>query len=184
MLFSRAGEKENVAKGFNYLIEAVNAFADTVEENKRSNVVLALAGRALSQKEKSAFKIDVVNLGILSRDDLILAYNAGAVFLSPSIDDAGPSMVNQSIMCGTPVVCFDIGTAWDVIFNGQSGFKVMLKDVDAFAESIRKIYNMTPDCYEKLRCSTREIALKHNSLKAFSDMIEETYHMLKEKESL
>ena len=182
VLFSRAAGKGNVAKGFEYLIMAVNSFAESLDEKQRKNVVLALAGRELTQEEKSEFKVDVVNLGMLSREDLIAAYNAGAAFLSPSIDDAGPSMVNQSIMCGTPVVCFDIGTAWDVIFNGKSGYKVESKDTKAFGHAIETIHAMSDAQYLELQKSTREIALKYNSLKAFSDMVENTYQMLKNKE--
>ena len=178
VLFSRAAGKGNVAKGFDYLLKAVNSFADSLDERQRRNVVLALAGRELNQEEKSDFKVEVVNLGMLSREDLIVAYNAGAAFLSPSIDDAGPSMVNQSIMCGTPVVCFDIGTAWDVIENGKSGYKVKLKDEKAFGHAIGTIFAMNEEEYSKLRNSTREIALKFNSLKAFSDMVENTYEKL------
>lgn len=178
VLFSRAVDKSNVAKGYDYLIKSVNEFASLLNERQRNQVVLALAGKELSKEEKEEFLIEVKNLGVLSRDELINAYNAGSVFLSTSIDDAGPSMVNQAIMCGTPVVCFDIGTAWDVIDNGVSGYKVKLKDAKSFGLAIETIHAMSDAQYDCLRKSTRKIAMKFNSLKSFSDMVERTYEML------
>ena len=133
-------------------------------------------------KNESQFSIDTLYIGPLSRQNLIKAYNASNIFLSPSIDDAGPSMVNQSIMCGTPVICFEIGTALDVIDNGISGYKVKVKDYEAFADAIYTIYNMPAEKYDKLQLSTREMALKHNSLESFARMIESTTQMLNKDE--
>lgn len=182
VLFARSPSKSAIiAKGFGYLIRSVNHFADTLDEEQRDKIVLILAGRELSDEEKGDFHIKVKNLGTLNRDDLIKAYNASHIFLSPSIDDAGPSMVNQSIMCGTPVVCFNIGTAWDVIKNGKSGYKVPLKDEEAFGKAISQIFNMTDEYYCLLSSNTRKIAIEYNSLKAFSKIVEDTYLFLKNK---
>lgn len=87
--------------------------------------------------------------------------------MSPSIGDAGPSTVNQSICCGTPVVAFEIGTAIDVIENGISGYRAAFKDVDDYAHGIESIITLNEQVYIKLRETTREMGLKKNSKKAF-----------------
>lgn len=178
LLLARYAGSHVQGKGFSYLVEAVNAFSRRLTESQRAEAALVLIGQQLEEELLSRIELHVVQLGFLSREELIRAYNACHAFLSPSIDDAGPSMVNQSIMCGTPVVCFNIGTAWDVITDGVSGYKVRLRDSQAFAEAIHRISQLTEADYQALRESTHAEAMKHNSLRAFSRMVEETYGKL------
>lgn len=177
ILFARRTDITFKPKGFKHLIKSVNLFIDGLTKEERKKCLLVLAGQA-NEDCRPWLHIDTMFLGQISRDSLIKAYNASNIFLSPSIDDAGPSMVNQSIMCGTPVICFNIGTAIDVISNGISGYKVPVKDDNAFANSIETIYKLTRTQYDQLRKTTREMALKHNSLESFANMIESTYNKL------
>ena len=91
--------------------------------------------------------------------------------MSPSIGDAGPSTVNQSICCGTPVVAFEIGTAIDVIENGISGYRAAFKDVDDYAHGIESIITLNEQVYIKLRETTREMGLKKNSKKHLRNLL-------------
>ena len=177
VLFTRSVMKDfRVAKGFDYLVRSVNLFADSLPNQEKESVLLIFVGASkLEESERALFNVDVKELGFVSDDELIHAFSASNVFLSPSIDDAGPSMVNQSIMCGVPVICFNIGTALDVITNGISGYKVPLGDYEEYAKAIRTVYDLPSKEYDKLCNNTRSMALKHNSLKSFSDMIETTY---------
>lgn len=181
ILLARHADSAAKGKGYDYLVKAVNSFAAKLNDKQKQKCLIVLAGKA-ENKNESQFSIDTLYIGPLSRQNLIKAYNASNIFLSPSIDDAGPSMVNQSIMCGTPAICFEIGTALDVIDNGISGYKVQVKDYEAFADAIYTIYNMPAEKYDKLQLSTREMALKHNSLESFARMIENTTQMLNKDE--
>lgn len=112
-----------------------------------------------------------MHLGFVDQHTLTLAYQAANVFINASIDDAGPSMINQSILCGTPVVCFDNGTALDVIENGVSGYKCNVKDIGGLVNGLSSIYNMEKKDYLNFRTTTREKGIAMNSLVAFSDNI-------------
>ena len=59
------------------------------------------------------------------------------VFLSPSIQDAGPMMLNQALMCGTPAVAFNIGVAYDII-NDKTGYLAKYRDSEDFCKGIIK----------------------------------------------
>ncbi len=165
-------------KGFNYLIESINYFISLISSKERKSILLLLIGKT-DNKYKQMINVDTMQLGFLDVSRLVDAYSYSNVFLCPSTLDGGPSMINQSIMCGTPVVSFDSGTAIDVIHNGCSGFKVQLKDSKAFGKAIHQLFVMSSIDYKKMRKSSREIALHWNSPSAFVKQVESVYHSFK-----
>ena len=169
---------DEIRKGFNYLIESINYFASQISFEERKSILLLLIGITDSRYDQM-INIDTRQLGFLDISRLVDAYSYSNVFLCPSILDGGPSMINQSIMCGTPVVSFDSGTAIDVIYNGRSGFKVQMKDSKAFGKAILQLFLMPNNDYQKLRKSSREIALYWNSPSAFVKQVENVYHSFK-----
>ena len=58
------------------------------------------------------------------------------MFLCPTMDDEGPMMVTESMMCGTPVVMFKVGIAGDLIREGESGYAVPAGDAVALARAL------------------------------------------------
>lgn len=106
---------------------------------------------------------DILNLGIVDIEKLILCYQSANFFISTSKDDAGPSMINQSIMCGTPVLCYNNGSALDVIENGVSGYKVNTGDVEGLSKLLLQSTQLDTNIYQTLRKKTRELAIIHNS---------------------
>lgn len=165
-----------VRKGYNYLIESINHFLSQISIKEKEKVLLLLIGKK-DDNASNLIDIDTINLGFLDITKLVDAYSISSVFLCPSINDGGPSMVNQSIMCGTPVVAFDSGTAIDVIQNGRSGFKVPLKDSKAFGDAIRQLFLMSDVEFDALRESTRKIALQWNSPSAYVKQVEDVYSL-------
>lgn len=132
---------------------------------------LAIGDRTLKE-EFAKKKIALVSLGYVNLDTLVTAYRESSLFLNPSTDDAGPSMVNQSIMCGTPVVSFNLGTAVDVIKNGISGFKTDDISAKGFAVTLEgAIRALTDRTYPDLSESTRATALRHNTSAVFADKL-------------
>lgn len=53
---------------------------------------------------------------------LASVYAAADVFVSPSFQDNLPNTVNESLACGTPVICFDQFSSEDVVIDGVTGF--------------------------------------------------------------
>jgi len=76
------------------------------------------------------FKIGYTFLGQVSHDRLPEIYGISDFYISPSIVDSGPMMVNQSIVSGTPVIAFNIGVAKDLVINEVSGYNI--PNIDSF----------------------------------------------------
>jgi glycosyltransferase involved in cell wall biosynthesis len=88
------------------------------------------------------------------------AYQAADVFISPSIEDSGPSMINQSLMCGTPVVSFEMGVSPDLVLTGKTGHMAVLRDSNDLARGIYNIVSMNSAQHSTLSENCRELAMK------------------------
>jgi glycosyltransferase involved in cell wall biosynthesis len=100
-------------------------------------------------------------LGLLANNEqLAAAYQAADIFVCPSIEDAGPMMINQSIMTGTPVVSFEMGVALDLVITGETGFRAKLKDSADFARGLNDILQLDDKAYRKMCSTCRELGLR------------------------
>lgn len=154
-------------KGFKYLIKSVNLFFDFLSAKQRDEVALMLIGRGTEDIVKQ-FKIDLFVTGFLDVESLSLAYSSSDVFISPSLDDAGPSMVNQALMCGTPVVSFNIGTALDVVREGETGYTVDVKNYRAMACALLELFKMPSDRIQRMRTACRHLSMELSSINSAS----------------
>ena len=167
-------------KGARFIIHALNDMPAVVSADKR--IVLVSIGDGHLKEQVSNPDIRHEYMGRVSRKDLIALYQVSDYFLSPSVDDAGPSMVNQAQMCGTPVVCFNNGTAVDVVTDGVSGFKTDNVSDTGFAGALHTALDLALNdsvAYEKMRVSTRATALDTSSKARFQNDIVNHYKAMK-----
>ncbi|MEO7294336.1 MAG: glycosyltransferase, partial [Ginsengibacter sp.] len=148
-------------KGMKYLLDSFKILKELVSMNKNleNRVLLLIAGSGFDKKDLLPF--DYYDLGQLDNHlGIASAYQAADIFACPSLEDSGPSMINQSIMCGTPVVSFEMGVAIDLILNGKTGYRAKLKDTQNFANGMYSILNMTDAEYKEMANTCRQLALK------------------------
>lgn len=162
-------------KGVRYILEALSKFYGTLPFDDRTKVCVVTVGKT-SLEITSAIPFDHIDFGYVPQDRLIELYAASDVFLSATINDAGPIMINQSQSCGTPVVAFEIGGALDCIKNKDTGYCARLMDSDDLASGIRYIYQMNNNERENLRIRNREYALSHYSYTAAARRLMDVYY--------
>lgn len=158
-------------KGNGYIADAIDRMLDRMHPDVRKKIKILAIGDDFFAKTFSV-SCDLINLGYISAGKLIELYQISNVFVNGSYDDAGPSMINQSMMCGTPVVCFRTGCALDVVIDGKSGYSVEIGDSEAMSDAIYRISQLSHDDYDSLSKSSREVALEHNSASAFVKVID------------
>ena len=148
-------------KGMNQLVQAINL----IENDK---FVLLIAGTAdiglISRDHKRA--------GYLSEEDLIKAYQAADLFVCPSLEDSGPLMINQSIMCGTPVVAFNMGSAMDLVMTGKTGYRAEFGNVTDLAKGIDFVLSLSKEEYLKMTTDCRNLAMNSFSTVVFEKNIQ------------
>ena len=77
------------------------------------------------------------SLGLITNDAILaLVYNSVDVVAVPSLDDAGPMMVNEAVACGTPIVAFRRGVAIDLVTAPTVGLLVDEIDAKAFGDAL------------------------------------------------
>lgn len=166
LIFFGSQDLGDERKGFIYLLEALHLLYDSLTASERDEILLVIAGRNIDRiKDRLCF--DYKYLGFVDSEELSAIYSMSNVYLSPSVNDAGPSMVNQSMSCGTPVVAFEMGTALDVIKDRETGYCAKLCDSEDFAKGIASILHLSNIEYLSLRKNCREVAEQLTSDEAF-----------------
>lgn len=171
IFFAGANNILNPRKGYTILEGACRIFKE--EELKSDDVLILLVGNN-GEKLSKSISLNTKIFGFLPYDKLNLAYCASDVYLSPSIEDAGPSMINQALTCGTPVVAFNVGVAIDVIRTGLTGYLVNTIDSFSFYKGMTYLYNYSD--LENLRLNCYNFAKTHFSPEVISQQIEDYYY--------
>lgn len=142
---------EEERKGMKFILEALK----NIEQEYKDKSLLLIVGNGESKAiQELAFENKM--LGFVSYEELASAYQAADFFICPTIDDSGPVMVSQSIMCGTPVVSFQMGISLDVIQNDFTGVICEVGNQEELTKGIVKMLNQSKEdqlCFKK-NCSS------------------------------
>ena len=162
VIFFGAKNFNDERKGFKYVLEALQKLKELLENEPELNnkVFLLIAGEE-TDKIRHQLPFEYINLGMLDNNfGVASAYQAADVYLCPSIEDAGPSMVNQSVMCGTPVVSFAQGVSLDIVITGKTGYRAKLKDSADMAKGIYDILKMPDTEHQEMKNNCRQLAFQ------------------------
>jgi glycosyltransferase involved in cell wall biosynthesis len=145
-----------------YLIESLKILKEkTTKTNSdiEKDILLLIAGKRF-EGIADTLPFKYLYLGLLDNTiGIASAYQAADVFVCPSVEDSGPMMINQSIMCGTPVVSFEMGVTLDLVETGKTGYRAKIKDTVDMAQGIYNILTLDSDKYKQLSKNCRELAL-------------------------
>ena len=163
-------------KGMSYLIESLHALYNKIKSDEpelEHKVLLLVAGEAFDGIVPS-LPFEAHYLGFIKNsNDLASAYQAADIFICPSIEDSGPMMINQSIMCGTPVVSFEIGVSLDLVITGTTGYRAKLKDSKDMANGLFNLLTLKDSDYIRLSENCRDLALRLFSPEVRLDLLED-----------
>lgn len=161
-------------KGMPYLMDALRILAGDSDFDYE-NIVLAVAGDGFDSAPLDG-NFQYRKLGFLADESMLAtAYQAADLFVCPSIEDSGPMMINEAIMCGTPVVAFDMGVAQDLVHTGKTGYLAELKNSEDLASGIRHILGLSDNeaisISEKCRSLALEVTSPRAQIEAFLKLL-------------
>lgn len=121
-------------KGWAYLLEALQILKDS----GLTNIAVLIFGKGSKSEIESEVPFETYFLGFLNDEySLSLVYNAANVFVISSLADNQPTVVMESLSCGTPVVGFKVGGIPDMIRHGENGYLANYKDAKDLASGIQ-----------------------------------------------
>ena len=146
-------------KGMRLLLAALQKLAADWPAGK-ARPMLLLAGDATDFPNLNSMGLECQRLGFIDTATLARAYAAADVFACPSIEDSGPMMINESMMCGTPVVAFKMGVAEDLIETDVTGMIVPLGKVPEFSAALAQVLQWDEPQRSRARGNCRRVALQ------------------------
>jgi glycosyltransferase involved in cell wall biosynthesis len=144
VIFFGSSYLDEPRKGGAYLIEAIDRLHANLQKSGQDDLasceVLLLAAGRNGEALKRRLPFSVCDLGYLSDDrQLATAYQAADLFVCPSIEDAGPMMIPEAMLCGTPVVAFAAGGAPDLVVTHETGYLARHADSADLAHGILQL---------------------------------------------
>lgn len=153
-------------KGMNILIQSLKLIVQS-NVDFTNKVHIITIGDFNPTKVLVSLGLEHRHMGfILSQEILAEIYQIADFLVVPSLEDSGPMMINESILCGTPVVAFDMGVAGDLVKTGKTGYLARLGDKDDLAFGVQLLLSMTSKSYDEMRVNCRNIGLSKVSYKA------------------
>ncbi|MEZ0154847.1 MAG: glycosyltransferase family 4 protein [Candidatus Reddybacter sp.] len=151
-------------KGHKFLVDACKILKD-----KKIQFQCWIVGHG-PEYENLAKQINELNLvdyvhllGPKDSNELIDLYNQSDVFVLPSLSEASPTVLKESLACETPVIATNINGIPEIVEHNYNGVLVDPEDSWQIAKSIIKL---TDDVYrKKLISNSRERILSDFNLK-------------------
>ncbi|NUQ36339.1 MAG: glycosyltransferase [Caldilineales bacterium] len=142
----------NARKGMPLLVQALQG----LDPAWREHLLLLVVGKGGQDLAAQLPGFRVKSMGMVSDEIVsVLCYNAADIFVFPSIAENLPNSLLESIACGTPVVCYDVGGNCEIVEHGITGFVAQKGDIAQFRESIQAILDDKFDLQESSKSVNR-----------------------------
>jgi glycosyltransferase involved in cell wall biosynthesis len=145
----------DVRKGLIYLLEAWNSFPKEESElfvrasfNEEVNDIFY---------EAKGENMTFIEEYIQDLDDL---YQKADVLVLPSIEDGFARVVTEAMACGMPVIVSENTGAKELVEEGENGFIVPIKDIEALKEKM-SYFKQNPAEVERMGKNARDTAMKY-----------------------
>ena len=171
VLFFRA---QMAMKGTEYIIEALKKLDTNV-----SITLVSCSEIGLLEELKN--KYNVIELGNIEDEEMILAYNACDIFLMPSRSESFGLMAIEAMACSRPIIIFNNSALPSVTFAPECGVLVENKNSDKLMEAIKYMID-NPEERERRGKLGRKLAEQHYDINVYHKKILELYEQVYERQ--
>lgn len=142
-------------KGLEYLIAILARIKAKAPQLQQRISLIAVGNHSSNIIEHLGYR--TLRPGFVPLERLMRLFKASDLFLSTSIEDSGPLMINQSVAVGTPVAAFNIGVAQDLIEDNVTGVKAPLFAYECLADKIISFLDQPRTAFDE----RTQLCLKH-----------------------
>jgi glycosyltransferase involved in cell wall biosynthesis len=181
IIFFAATDINERRKGFAELQEALNCLCKKINDSAENgnwdgqtdDYLLVTAGKHFpALNGMHACSIPMIHLGYLSEQDMVKAFGAATLFVCPTLEDSGPGILGQAMLCGIPTVAFTTGAAADMIQTGRTGYLAKLGDSADLAAGIEFVVRLGQDEHARMSAKCRETGMSVCSFEAVGERLE------------
>ncbi len=167
-------------KGHDYIVESAKKLAPRFD----NCVWLFVGGGALTDEIKSDIQLAGLTnrfkfTGLLPPDQIPMAIQASDILVHCSLREGLARVLPQAMLCGKPVVSFDIDGAKEVV-NENTGRLMEPEDIDRLSEACAELISDV-ELREKIGKSGRESVTEQFAPDTMVDVIERVYNDLAAK---
>ena len=120
-------------KGREYLLNILNKLPTDLKKR----VLLLVVGKGdISRLKNLNDKFKIHFTGYVSQEFFRFCLNASDILLLPTLADNLPTILIESIACGTPAVTFDVGGCGEIIRHLETGYLAKHQDTNDFVNGI------------------------------------------------
>lgn len=136
-----------------------------------------LQGQLKGLVEELRLEKNISFLGPMDQRGVVSEMLKSHIFLLPSIAEALPVSLMEAQSVGLPVVATDVGSVFQVIVDGETGFLVPKEDVDKMAVKLKYLVEH-PEIWQEMGKAGREFIEKHYDNKRLNRQLVEIYEKL------
>lgn len=134
ILYGAVNAATDRRKGFASLLSALQ-----ILDNQGMQANLVVFGADETELSLHFENINVIFVGYVSDTELLVTlYNLADVMVVPSLTENLSCAIMESLGCGTPVCCFDIGGNSDMVEHRKNGYLATEHDVVDLANGIKE----------------------------------------------
>ena len=162
-------------KGHEYIIESAKEIA-----RKHKNVMWLFIGDG---KLREPLEQVIARLGLQDRfrftgliapERIGELLHAGDILVHCSLREGLARAIPQALLCGKPVVSFDVDGAREVVLNNRTGYLVRPRDVSTLSAALEKLI-ADPELCRQLGETGRKLCSQEFDYKTMTDRIELVY---------
>lgn len=160
------------------VLEILEVIEDILSRETDKNIYFVFAGEGpLVNRIKDycrRFKQNVTYLGCVDKERKIKLLNLSNILLLPSYAEGFPNALLEAMAVGLPVITTHVGGIPDIIKDGENGFLIQPRDVDALKEKILMLVN-NKELREEMGRKNRELVKEKYSWDKIAEKIREVY---------
>lgn len=166
VLFFGAQSIDDKRKGMNQLLAALEIVFNRLQSNPEclKRVKILLAGKDNGITDRIPFKVEYAGF-MKTQEDLSSLYKASDAYICPTLQDSGPMMASESLMCGVPVLGYKMGVLPDVVTDGITGYLADVGDVEDLANVIEKFVILSDEERVSMKKESFEFAINNLTYK-------------------
>lgn len=172
ILFASAALQDR-RKGFSLFVEAM-CRARFYNENI---LLLVVGGGSIPEELTNRFEVKSFGY-VSSSQQLAEIYSMSDLFVMPSLQDNLPSVVLESLACGTPVVCFNTGGLSDMVKHRVNGYLAALGDTMDLAVGMKFVLDSPCEVVLSLRTEAVSSVAKKYTIEKMLQGYLSLYEML------